>query len=93
MTTLDRAKEALKNQRETVKEKQIEAQLSAIEISANSAISNSLVDPAMMVQTMRNVGYSSEANASGDIMDNAVEAGAQTSMSLSDSIRRTRFQK
>ena len=63
MTTLDRAKEALKNQRETVKEKQIEAQLSAIEIS-NSAISNSLVDPAMMVQTMRNVRYSSEANAS-----------------------------
>tara|TARA_Y100001958_G_scaffold149013_1_gene131272 strand:+ start:1069 stop:2859 length:1791 start_codon:yes stop_codon:yes gene_type:complete len=77
MATLDRAKEALKNQRETVKEKQIEAQLSAIEISANSAISNSLVDPAMMVQTMRNVRYSSEANAAGDIMDNAVEAGAR----------------
>ena len=44
-----------------------------IEISSGAA---GLVDEKMLAETMRSVRYIDEAHAAGDIIDNAIEAGA-----------------
>lgn len=66
------AQDHLKRQRAYVKERQLDSQREAAKNGAGSG----LVDERMLAQTMRSVRYADEAHAAGDIIDNAIEAGA-----------------
>lgn len=71
-TIKNTAQEHLKRQREYVKERQLDSQREAAKNGAGSG----LVDERMLAETMRSVRYADEAHAAGDIIDNAIEAGA-----------------
>lgn len=66
------AQDHLKRQRDYVKERQLDSQREAAKNGAGSG----LVDERMLAETMRSVRYEDEAHAAGDIIDNAIEAGA-----------------
>ncbi|MTE22655.1 ATP-binding protein [Microbacterium sp. ZXX196] len=68
----DTAQDHLKRQRDYVKERQLDSQR---EVAKNGAGSG-LVDERMLAETMRSVRYEDEAHAAGDLIDNAIEAGA-----------------
>ncbi len=72
MKIKDSAQQHLKEQRAYVKSRHLEAQRR----SAEAAGSTGLVDEKMLAQTMRSVRYKDEGHAAGDIIDNAIEAGA-----------------
>ena len=66
------AQEHLTRQREYVKSRQLDSQRAV----AKSSGQTGLVDERMLAETMRSVRYADEAHAAGDIIDNAIEAGA-----------------
>ena len=69
---LNTAAEHLSSQREYVKKRHLEDQKTAAQTGGASG----LVDEKMLAQSMRSVRYADEAHAAGDIIDNAIEAGA-----------------
>lgn len=69
---LNTAAEHLASQREYVKKRHLEDQKAAAQIGGTAG----LVDEKMLAQSMRSVRYADEAHAAGDIIDNAIEAGA-----------------
>ncbi|MGF6821883.1 sirohydrochlorin ferrochelatase [Microbacterium sp. ZKA21] len=71
-TIKNTAQDHLKRQRAYVKERQLDSQRQAAKNGAGSG----LVDERMLAETMRSVRYEDEAHAAGDIIDNAIEAGA-----------------
>lgn len=71
-TIKNTAQDHLKRQREYVKGRQLDSQREAAKNGAGSG----LVDERMLAETMRSVRYQDEAHAAGDIIDNAIEAGA-----------------
>ncbi|WP_313539933.1 ATP-binding protein [Leifsonia aquatica] len=64
--------EHLSRQRDYVKTRQLDSQRA---VASNSAATG-LVDEKMLAESMRSVRYADEAHAAGDIIDNAIEAGA-----------------
>lgn len=72
MANLNKAHEQLSKQRDYVKRRHLEGQKSA----ALTGGTTGLVDERMLAQSMRSVRYADEAHAAGDIIDNAIEAGA-----------------
>ncbi len=72
MKVKDSAQKHLMEQRAYVKSRHLEAQRR----SAKVAGATGLVDEKMLAQTMRAVRYEDEGHAAGDIIDNAIEAGA-----------------
>jgi hypothetical protein len=68
----DSAQKHLMEQRAYVKSRHLEAQRR----TAKKAGATGLVDEKMLAQTMRSVRYQDEGHAAGDIVDNAIEAGA-----------------
>lgn len=71
-TIKDTAQDHLKSQRAYVKERQLDSQ----RVAAKNGAGSGLVDERMLAETMRSVRYDDEAHAAGDIIDNAIEAGA-----------------
>ena len=71
-TTVDTAKKHLADQREYVKKRHLEHQKAAAAASGTTG----LVDEKMLAESMRSVRYVNEGHAAGDIIDNAIEAGA-----------------
>jgi hypothetical protein len=69
---MNSAQEHLTRQRDYVKSRQLDSQRAAAASSSQSG----LVDERMLAETMRSVRYQDEAHAAGDIIDNAIEAGA-----------------
>ena len=72
MKVKDSAQKHLMEQRAYVKSRHLEAQRR----TAKAAGVTGLVDEKMLAQTMRSVRYKDEGHAAGDIIDNAIEAGA-----------------
>jgi hypothetical protein len=72
MKIKDSAQRHLKEQRAYVKSRHLEAQRRF----AKTAGVTGLVDEKMLAQTMRSVRYKDEGHAAGDVIDNAIEAGA-----------------
>jgi hypothetical protein len=72
MKVKDSAQKHLMEQRAYVKSRHLEAQRR----SAKAAGATGLVDEKMLANTMRSVRYKDEGHAAGDIVDNAIEAGA-----------------
>jgi hypothetical protein len=72
MKVKDSAQQHLMEQRAYVKSRHLEAQRR----TAKTAGTTGLVDEKMLAQTMRSVRYQDEGHAAGDIIDNAIEAGA-----------------
>jgi len=72
MKVKDSAQKHLMEQRAYVKSRHLEAQRR----TAKKAGATGLVDEKMLAQTMRSVRYQDEGHAAGDIIDNAIEAGA-----------------
>ena len=72
MKIKDSAQKHLMEQRAYVKTRHLEAQRRI----AQTAGATGLVDEKMLAQTMRAVRYQDEGHAAGDIIDNAIEAGA-----------------
>lgn len=72
MTIIDTAQKHLADQRDYVKKRHLDRQA---EVAKNSGTAG-LVDEKMLAETMRSVRYLDEAHAAGDIIDNAIEAGA-----------------
>lgn len=72
MKIKDSAQQHLREQRAYVKSRHLQAQRR----SAKVAGSTGLVDEKMLAQTMRAVRYKDEGHAAGDVIDNAIEAGA-----------------
>jgi hypothetical protein len=72
MKVKDSAQKHLTEQRAYVKSRHLEAQRR----TAKTAGATGLVDEKMLAQTMRSVRYEDEGHAAGDIVDNAIEAGA-----------------
>lgn len=71
-TTTSTAHEHLKKQRDYVKSRHLQSQAAA----AKNAGASGMVDERMLAESMRSVRYLDEAHAAGDIIDNAIEAGA-----------------
>lgn len=69
---INNPQEQIARQRDYVKQRQLENQREA----AAGSTTSGLVDEQMLAQTMRSVRYEDEAHAAGDIIDNAIEAGA-----------------
>lgn len=69
----DTAQRHLADQREYVKKRQLDEQR---EVATRQKAGSGLVDEKMLAETMRSVRYQDEAHAAGDIIDNAIEAGA-----------------
>ncbi|MGX1586093.1 ATP-binding protein [Microbacterium sp. NPDC055502] len=69
---LNTAAEHLASQREYVKKRHLEDQKAAAQTGGTAG----LVDEKMLAESMRSVRYADEAHAAGDIIDNAIEAGA-----------------
>ena len=72
MKVKDSAQKHLVEQRAYVKSRHLQAQRR----TAKTAGATGLVDEKMLAQTMRSVRYQDEGHAGGDIIDNAIEAGA-----------------
>src|SRR5579875_2238520 len=72
MKVKDTAQQHLKEQREYVQKRHLEAQRR----TARTAGATGLVDEKMLAQTMRSVRYQDEGHAAGDVIDNAIESGA-----------------
>lgn len=72
-TTYDTAQRHLADQREYVKTRQLDDQRQA---ASRQKAGSGLVDEKMLAESMRSVRYKDEAHAAGDIIDNAIEAGA-----------------
>lgn len=72
MSMIDTAQKHLSDQRDYVKKRHLDRQA---EVAKNSGTAG-LVDEKMLAETMRSVRYIDEAHAAGDIIDNAIEAGA-----------------
>lgn len=72
MKVKDSAQQHLKEQREYVQKRHLEAQRRI----AKKGGATGLVDEKMLAHTMRAVRYQDEGHAAGDIIDNAIEAGA-----------------
>lgn len=72
MKVKDSAQKHLIEQRAYVKSRHLRAQRRI----AKAAGATGLVDEKMLAQTMRSVRYKDEGHAAGDIIDNAIEAGA-----------------
>lgn len=72
MKVKDSAKTHLIEQRAYVKSRHLEAQRRFAKVAGATG----LVDEKMLAQTMRSVRYKDEGHAAGDILDNAIEAGA-----------------
>lgn len=72
MKVKDSAQKHLMEQRAYVKSRHLEAQRR----TAKKAGATGLVDEKMLAETMRSVRYQDEGHAAGDIVDNAIEAGA-----------------
>src|SRR5437870_3686769 len=69
----DNAQQHLAEQREWVKKRHLDDQRA---VAARTVGRSGLVDEKMLAETMRSVRYADEAHAAGDIIDNAIEAGA-----------------
>lgn len=69
---LNTAAEHLASQRDYVKKRHLEDQKAAAQAGGTAG----LVDEKMLAQSMRSVRYADESHAAGDIIDNAIEAGA-----------------
>ncbi|TNM37415.1 hypothetical protein FHP29_16415 [Nocardioides albidus] len=72
MAIIDTAQKHLADQRDYVKKRHLDRQA---EVARNSGTAG-LVDEKMLAESMRSVRYLDEAHAAGDIIDNAIEAGA-----------------
>lgn len=72
MAIIDSAQQHLADQREYVKKRHLDRQAEVAKTSGTAG----LVDEKMLAETMRSVRYLDEAHAAGDIIDNAIEAGA-----------------
>ncbi len=72
-TTKNTAQQHLASQREFVKSRHLESQRA---FAARSEGGSGLVDDTMLAASMRSVRYNTEAHAAGDVIDNAIEAGA-----------------
>lgn len=70
---LDTAQQSLADQREYVQQRQLDEQRAYVgKVPSGSG----LVDESVLAQSMRSVRYADEAHAAGDVIDNAIEAGA-----------------